>query len=32
VVQQKSRGAFPTEHLPPLPSEPGLKAATAEGG
>jgi hypothetical protein len=27
VVQQKSRGVFPAEHLPPPPSEPGLKGA-----
>jgi hypothetical protein len=30
VVQQKSRGVFPTEHLPPPPSEPGLKGATSQ--
>ena len=30
VVQQKPRGVFPTEHLPPPPSEPGLKGATSQ--
>jgi hypothetical protein len=30
VVHQKSRGVFPTEHLPPPPSEPGLKGATSQ--
>ena len=29
VVQQKPRGVFPTEHLPPPPSERGLKGATS---
>jgi hypothetical protein len=28
-VQQKPRGVFPTEHLPPPPSERGLKGATS---
>ena len=30
VVHQKSRGVFPTEHLPPPPSEPGLKGSTSQ--
>ena len=30
VVQQKSRGVFPAEHLPPPPSEPGLKGAPGQ--
>ena len=30
VVQQKSRRVFPTEQLPPPPSEPSLKGATSQ--